>query len=376
VTTRYPFALIKEKLAARRGEALDFAIGQRRIQLPRAIDGWIRENAELAIKPAGAADISEFSQAAADMLNREYGVNITADRILPTPGGRAAMSAFVASVLEPGNGVLVTDPGYPAFSRLASHRHARIHEIELDPERGFAPDLGSLSGDDAPPQRVIALNYPNNPTGATLSRDTLALLKGVMDGDTILFNDATYGPLVFDQRPSSLLLDEMLAGSKTEIVELHSFSKLFPIGPIAVSFLAGSEKTMFSVSTYSEFAWSPLSSLQLQATTLCLRDATRLQELREFFPAQLTQLQRTLSDIGFEPYPSPSGVYAICPAPARIGGQAVSTAAEAAAHLMDEVDLAVVPFDTPRHGYLRFSSLYQPEDLERLAGLRGRLQLG
>lgn len=376
MTTRYPFALIKEKLAARRGEALDFAIGQRRIQLPGSIDSWIREHAELAMKPATAADINEFSQAAAALLSREYGVDISADGILPTPGGRAAMSAFVASVLEPGNDVLVTEPGYPAFSRLATHRHAKIHEIELDPERGFAPDLGSLSGHDAAPQRVIALNYPNNPTGATLSKETIALLQDVTGSDTILFNDATYGPLVYDQRATSLLQDEVLLDSQIELVELHSFSKLFPIGPIAVSFLAGSEKTMRSVSTYSEFAWSPLSVLQLKATTLCLRDSARLQELREFFPVQLADLRRTLGDIGFEPYPSPSGVYAICPAPSRIGGQAVHTAAEAAAHLMDAFDLAVVSWDTPQHSYLRFSSLYQPEDLERLAGLGERLQLG
>jgi histidinol-phosphate/aromatic aminotransferase/cobyric acid decarboxylase-like protein len=133
---------------------------------------------------------------------------------------------------------------------------------------------------------------------------------------------------------------------------------------------------MHATSTYSEFAWSPLSALQLKATTLCLRDAARLQALREFFPSQLQSLRQTLTDLGFEPFPSPSGVYTICSTPARIGGKPVVTAAEAAARLMDEFDLAVVPLDTPHHGYLRFTSLYQPEDLERLAELRDRLQLG
>ena len=375
MTTRYPFALIKEKLAARRGEALDFAIGRHRIGLPESIDSWIRANAVLAIKPAGQAEIKEFTEAATELLRREYGADIAADRILPTPGGRAAMSAFVASVLEPGDGVLVTEPGYPSFARLATHRHANIHEVVLDPEHGFAPDLGSAFGRDAAPLRVIALNYPNNPTGAILSPETIELLHRVAGTGTIVFNDATYGPLVYDHQPTSLLNENMSRDSQIELVELHSFSKLFPIGPIAVSFLAGSEATMRSVSNYSEFAWSPLSSLQLQATTLCLRDSARLQELRELFPVQLQQLRQTLSDIGFEPYPTPAGIYSLCPAPAHIGGKVVTNAAEAAGHLMDDFDLAVVPWDTPKHSYLRFSSLYQPEDLERLAGLRERLQL-
>lgn len=375
MTTRYPFALIKEKLAARRGAALDFVIGQRRIGLPESIDSWIRANAVLAMKPAGQAEIEAFTEAATDLLRREYGADIAADRILPTPGGRAAMSSFVASILEPGDEVLVTEPGYPSFARLATHRHANIHEAVLDPEQGFAPDLGSVLDRDAAPLRVIALNYPNNPTGATLTPETIELLRRVTGTGTIVFNDATYGPLVYDHQPTSLLNENMSGDSQIELVELHSFSKLFPIGPIAVSFLAGSEKTMRSVSNYSEFAWSPLSSLQLQATTLCLHDSARLQELREFFPIQLAQLRQTLTDIGFEPYPSPSGIYSICPVPAHIGGKAVTTGAEAAEHLMDHFDLAVVPWDTPQHSYLRFSSLYQPGDLEQLAGLRERLQL-
>ncbi len=376
MTTRYPFALIKEKLAARRGKALDFAIGQHRIPVPEAIDSWIRANAELAMKPVGAVETRAFAEAAVDLLRREYGIEVGPDRILPTPGGRAAMSAFVACALEPGQGVFVTEPGYPAFARLATHRHARLHALELDPDRGFAPDLGPGPGGGASRPRVIALNYPNNPTGAILSGQMITSLRGVSDKATILFNDATYGPLVYEQQPTSLLQPDMLGDSELEAVELHSFSKLFPIGPIAVSFLIGSETTMRSVSTYSEFAWSPLSLLQLQATTLCLRDSERLRELREFFPRQLAALQQTLIDLGFEPYPAPAGVYALCRTPAHIRGKATKTAAETAALLMDDFDLAVVPWDTAHHSYLRFSSLYRPGDLQRLAGLREKLQLG
>lgn len=374
MTSRYPFALIREKLAARRGEALDFAIGQRRIPLPESIDQWIRANVDLAMKTAGAAEIRSFTAAAADLLRREYGADLAAENVLPTPGGRAAMSAFVASVLEPGDGVLVTEPGYPAFARLATHRHASIRAAVLDPEHRFAPDLRSVPS-SLPAPRVIALNYPNNPTGATLLPQTIRSLDRVSDSSTIIFNDATYGPLVYECQPTSLLVAELAGDSNNELVELHSFSKLFPMGPVAVSFLAGSEKTMRSISTYSEFAWSPLSSLQLQATTLCLHDSARLRELREFFAGQLDRLRQTLIDLGFEPYPSPAGIYLICPTPERIGRQAVQTAAEAAETLMEDFDLAVVPWDIPQHGYLRFSSLYQPADLERLAGLRGRIEI-
>jgi aspartate/methionine/tyrosine aminotransferase len=286
------------------------------------------------------------------------------------------MSAFVACVLEPGDSVLVTEPGYPAFARLAVHRHARVLDAWLDPEMAFVPDFGvALDGEPVPP-RVIALNYPNNPAGVTLTRETIKAIDKVAGARTIVFNDATYGPLVYGHPRNSFLRQGVLENSGLERVELHSFSKLFPLGPVALSFLAGTEETMENVSTYSEFAWSPPSKLQLRATTLCLQDVARMRELREFFPVQLEKLRSVLSDIGFEPYPAPAGVYVLCRAPANIAGKQVNSAAEAAARLMDEFDLAAVPFDSPQCGYLRFSSLYGDDDLDRLSGLRKQILPG
>jgi aspartate/methionine/tyrosine aminotransferase len=373
--TRYPLTAIKEKLIERRGRALDFAIGRQSIPLPETIDDWIQANADQALKPAGRAEVDEFAHAASVFLAREYRAEIPVTRILPAPGGRAAMSAFIACALSPGDKVLVTEPGYPAFARLATHRHAEVLVSFLDPGNGFAPQLTSIVEADNGPIRVIAMNYPNNPTGAKLSSDIITKLGEITAASTILFNDATYGPLVYDESPGSLLGNGMSETSQIEMVELHSLSKLFPLGPVAASFLAGSEEMMQSVSTYSEFAWSPLSKLQLKATTMCLQDEARLHELREFFPAQLRALRQTLISIGLEPYPTPAGVYTICPVPSHIAGKSVASGEEAANRLMDEFDLAVLPLDTPRHSYLRFSSLYHAEDLERLSGLGARLQV-
>jgi len=373
--TRYPFTAIKEKLIQRQGRALDFAVGRQSVPLPETIDGWIQANAGEALLPAGRDELDEFAHAASAFLAREYRADVPASRILPTPGGRAAMSAFIACVLRPGDKVLVTEPGYPAFARLATNRHAEVLVSFLDPENAFAPQLASIAEADNEPIRVIAVNYPNNPTGARLSSDVVSKLGEIAAASTILFNDATYGPLVYDEAPGSLLGNGTSEASRSEMVELHSFSKLFPLGPVAVSFLAGSEETMQSVSTYSEFVWSPLSKLQLKVTTMCLQDEARLQELREFFPAQLRALRQTLIGAGFEPYPTPAGVYTICPVPARIAGKIVASADEAAHRLMNEFDLAVFPLDTTRHSYLRFSSLYHAEDLERLSRLGPALGL-
>jgi aspartate/methionine/tyrosine aminotransferase len=342
--------------------------------LPQPIESWVRENAELALEPANRDDIDEFAAAAAGYLAREYRVDVPARHILPTPGGRAAMTALIACVLHPGDAVMVTEPGYPAFARLADYLHAKVLAVPLDPENGFAPDLAAVSRQANGPLRIIAMNYPNNPTGAKLSPSVFACFSELVVQNTVLFNDATYGPLVYDEQPRSLIACNGLSKHAADLLELHSFSKFFPLGPIAVSFLAGSATTLTRVKTYSEFAWSPLSRLQLQATIRCMRDSARMGELRRLLPLQLESLHETLNDIGFKPYATPAGLYVICEAPSHIDGKAIGSAEEAARQLVDSFDLVVAPIDAPRHGYLRFSALYQREDLARLAGLRNRMR--
>lgn len=375
MTKPYPFTLIKEKLAARKEKALDFAVGRRRLGLPEKIGAWVRANPDLAMQSATRTEVDEFSSAAARYLAREYDVEVATGDILAAPGGRAAMSTFVACALEPGDPVLVTEPGYPAFARLARHRHAHIHEIPLDGEKDFVPDFGGAMTAATGEPRVIALNYPNNPTGATLTDATVAAIRHAAGPGTVVFNDATYGPLDYGRHPHSLLGDGVLDDAEIERVELHSFSKLFPIGPVALSFVAGSPEIMTQVSTYSEFAWSPPSKMQIGATIMCLKDAARVRELREFFPAQIRVLREVLERLGFRPFPTPAGVYVLCPVPSSVAGTSVALAEEAAAVLIDEFDLAVVPWDTDRHHYLRFSSLYRPEDIKRLAELGDTLRL-
>jgi aspartate/methionine/tyrosine aminotransferase len=222
---------------------------------------------------------------------------------------------------------------------------------------------------------MVAVNYPNNPSGSMLSPSVLHRLRYMAGPGVTLFNDATYGPLVYNAEPRSLLGAEFPADAMPELVELHSFSKLYPIGPLAVSFLAGSASLVQMMATYSEFAWSPLSRLQLGATAKCLQDRDRIQRFLDYFPRQLEALRATLTGIGFRPHRAHSGAYLVCDVPDAIAGSKVSSAQGAAKLLMSKYDVAVVPLDTSGRSYLRFTALYRPHDLEKLAQLGSRLRL-
>lgn len=374
MSTRYPFAVIKEQLFARKGRVADFAIGSLPIALPEPVAEWIAEHAALATRPATPDDLAAFRDAATAFLAAEYEIDPASVAILPAPGGRVAMSAFVASMLEPGDAVLVTEPGYPVAARLAAQRGAVVHGVALRFEREFAPDLGSLDAATIQSVKAVFVNYPNNPTGAALTSGIRASLDALADSGAALLNDAVYAPLCYESRPSSLLTDAG-GGLRPDVLELHAMTKLYPLGPMSVSFLAGAEDLIAPIATHAEYAWSAMSALELGATGWCLRDGAGISERRAFLADQVARLRACLTEVGFEPFPTPAGLYVLCPAPSEIAGRAVDSAAAAALTLMDEFDVAVMPFDVGRDRYLRFSALYRPEDLERLAALAGSLGL-
>lgn len=375
MSEKYPFTLIKEEIARRNGAALDFAVGTPAFPLSPEMSAWLRDNSELALVPGNRDDIGEFSSAAASFLEDQYSVTVDPHQILPTAGGRAAMGLLAACTLSATSTVVVTEPGYPAFARLAAQLGARVIVSHLDKDNGFAPDFEYTDDVARGSVTMVAVNYPNNPSGSTLSPAVLQKLRDLASPGLILFNDATYGPLVYDDEPHSLLAEVFPKDARPDIVELHSFSKHYPIGPLAVAFLAGSADLLHSMSTYSEYAWSPLSRLQLLATAICLRDVDRIRRIREHVPGQLAALQAVLDDIGFKTYTSHSGSYLICDVPESIAGETVTSAQHAVRYLMDKFDIAVVPLGTDDHSYLRFSALYRSHDLERLAELGPKLRV-
>jgi aspartate/methionine/tyrosine aminotransferase len=376
LSTRYPFAVIKEKLHSRRGEIADFAIGGRRIPLAGELSQWIHDNSGLALQAASPDDVAAFREAAVGYLQVEYNARVGADQIVPVPSGRSGMSAFIACVLRSDDVVVVTEPGYPAFARMAAHRHADVQHVLLDPAQGFAPDLASLSDTQRLNLRVIALNYPNNPTGAVISAETRAVIHAASArSGAMVFNDAVYGPLTYEENSSCLLTGVDGHPLGNSLVELHSLTKLYPLGPQSGSFLAGSSEAVQAIATYSEFAWAPMSALQVRATTWCLNDREGRDSIRAFYGKQLDELRNALIELGFEPYPTPSGIYALCRLPRSVGGKPVTNATEAAGILLDDFHVAVVPFDVPGNSYLRFCSLFLAEDMQRLKSHGTRLVL-
>jgi aspartate/methionine/tyrosine aminotransferase len=365
---RYPFSVLREAIREHTGKVLEFAIGAHGPVAPAALLELVRRDADAMLQRSRAGDVAAFAEGAVAMLAREYGATVDPACVLPVPGGRPALGAVVATLLEPNDPVLVTEPGYPALAQLASRRRARVVTAWLDPEREFAPALNAVA-EDVGALRAVALNYPNNPTGAALCPRTVGTLAAGMSPDAILFNDAAYAPLTYDRRPSSLLGAEFVGAIEQPVIELHSLGKVLGVNALPVSFLVGTESVVRELRDYGDHAWSPASALVMRTATHCMADAAHLASVRETFAERIARLRAVITDLGFEPYPTPAGLYVLCRVPRLVGGHPVDDAWSAAESLLGRHDLAVMPWDAPSGGYLRFSALCAPDDLDALARL-------
>lgn len=231
-TAIYKFEKIKRaKLAAKAEkpdvELIDMGVGEPdEMAFPEVVDAL----KEAASQPEnrGYADNggAAFKESVAEYMQKVFGVSLDpATEVLHSIGSKAALSILPACFINPGDYVLMTTPGYPVFGTHAKYYGGEVFNYPLTAENHFLPELESVPGDVLGKAKVLVLNYPNNPTGASA---TLEFFEKVVafarQHNLIVLQDAAYSALIFEGEPLSIL---QVPGGKDVAVELHSLSKGF-----------------------------------------------------------------------------------------------------------------------------------------------------
>ncbi len=181
-----------------------------------------------------------LKQAAANYLRTVCGVPINPEtEVVHSIGSKAALSILPAAFINPGDVVLMTVPGYPVFGTHAKYYGGVVHNLPLREENNFLPDLKSIPADILAKAKVLVLNYPNNPTGASATPEFFAeVVEFAKKNKIIVIHDFAYAALVFEGMPMSFLATP---GAKDVGIELHSTSKNFNMTGWRCGFVAGNE---------------------------------------------------------------------------------------------------------------------------------------
>lgn len=153
-------------------------------------------------------------------------------------GSKEGIANFPTAVVDPGDIVLIPDPGYPVYYSGCVFNGAKPYFMTLRKQNAFLPDLGGIPSEVAQRAKVIWLNYPNNPTAATAERGFLQdAVNFCLRNDIILAHDFAYSEIAFDgyRAPSVLEVD----GARECAVEFHSLSKTYSMTGWRVGFVVG-----------------------------------------------------------------------------------------------------------------------------------------
>jgi LL-diaminopimelate aminotransferase len=368
----YKFEKIKRAkraaIAAHPGaEIIDMGVGEPdEMAFPEVIDQLCLE----ARKPEnrGYADNGDavLKSAAARYLERVCGVKgiDPETEVLHSIGSKAALAILPTVLINPGDYVLMTTPGYPVFGTHAKYYGGLVHNLPLTEANQFLPDLDSVPAQVLARAKVLVLNYPNNPTGASATAEFFAKVVAFAKRHRlVVVHDAAYAALVCEGQPLSFLA---VPGAKEVGLELHSASKSFNMTGWRCGFVAGNELLVRAYGDVKDNTDSGQFLAIQHAAAFGLDHPAITQQIAAKYSRRMQALVAVLQQAGFAAR-KPKGsffLYVKAPRAARLADGArveFNTAEEVSQWLITQKLISTVPWDDAG-AYLRFSVTFVAKD--------------
>ncbi len=237
----------------------------------------------------------ELRQAFAEWYTRFFKVDLQAkDEILPLMGSKEGIMHITMSFLNPGDEVLVPNPGYPAYRATAQLAGASVQTYDLTAERQWLPDLKALAQRDLSKVKIMWINYPHMPTGALATTTFFeALIAFAHQHQILIVNDNPYS-FILNEKPLSLLA---IPGSKAVALELNSLSKSHNMAGWRIGMLAGAAEYLQCVLRFkSNMDSGMFLPLQVAAVEALRQPESWYQDLNKVYRERL-QLAQQIMDL-------------------------------------------------------------------------------
>ena len=382
-TKIYKFEKIKRaKAAARKAhpnvELLDFGVGEPdEMAFPMVVEALKIECAKPENRGYADNGIQELKEAAAKYMEKVYGVkDIDPVReVLHSIGSKPALAMLPSVFINSGDAVLVTVPGYPVLATHSQWYGGRVVHLPLKEENDFLPDLDDVSKEDLKKAKLLYINYPNNPTGATATVGFFKkVVKFAQKNNIVVVHDAAYAALSFDNKPLSFL---SVDGAKDVGVEIHSFSKAFNMTGWRLAFVAGNERVVSAFGHVKDNYDSGQFIAIQKAGIYALEHPEMTEKISAKYKRRLELMVEALNSAGFSAKMPGGSFYLYVGAPRGTkGGVKFKTAEDVSEYLITEKLISTVPWDDVGN-YLRFSSTFiakNEEDERRvIAEMKKRL---
>ena len=306
--------------------------------------------------------ILELRDAISEFYERNYKVSLNpGDEVLPLMGSKEGVMHISMAFLNPGDEVLIPNPGYPTYASVTNLLQAVPRWYDLHAEGNWLPNIAALEAQDLSKVKIMWLNYPHMPTGAKASKsDFEALVAFAKRNDILLVNDNPYS-FILNEEPLSLL---QIKGAKDVALELNSLSKTFNMAGWRVGMVLGNSeliKTILKVKSNMDSGM--FFGIQQGAIAALNLADTWFSDLNAIYAKRRTLVWKIFEQLNCEFDQNAGGMFVWAKLPKG------KTAEEVSDCLLYEKDVFIAPgsvFGSNGNGYLRASLCISEGELEKV----------
>jgi aspartate aminotransferase len=318
--------------------------------------------------PAGG--LPELKQAIADKTRRDSGYDVEAAQVLVTNGGKQAIYEALATMLDPGDEVILPAPywtTYPEAIRLAGGVPV---EVLADETQDYKVTPAQLEAARTERTKMLLFNSPSNPTGAVYSRDEVeAIGRWLVEHNLWVMTDEIYEHLVYDGLEAASL-PVLVPELADQCVVVNGVAKTYAMTGWRVGWAIGPKDIIKAATNLQSHATSNVSNVAQRAAIAAVSgDLSAVHEMRTAFDRRRRTIVSMLNEIDGVLCPEPKGAFYAYPSVKGLLGRTIdgvtpATSTELAELILEKAEVAAVPgeaFGSP--GYLRFSYALGDDDL-------------
>ncbi len=297
--------------------------------------------------------LPELRQEIAIATKRDYGIDYSPENeVLITVGVSEAFDLAIRALVNPGDEVLIPEPTYVAYKPCTIFAGGVPVSVPTRAEDEFKLLPEQLEARITPKSKVLVLNYPNNPTGATMSKRDLEVIADiVVEHDLVVISDEIYDKLTYDGKHVPFAA---LNGMRERCIYLNGFSKSYAMTGWRIGYALGEAEVIEAMMKIHQYAMlcAPIMS-QKAALEALRRGNNAVKEMREEYNRRRKLIVKRLREIGLECF-EPKGAFYVFPSIVSTG----MSSEEFAERLLREERVAVVPgnaFGEGGEGHVRMA---------------------
>ena len=309
-------------------------------------------------------EIPELLEAVQYRYRKRFGVELEQEEIMAVYGSQEGMSHIGMVFCDPGDTILIPDPGYPLFEMCGQMAKAEIVTYKLKEENGYLPDLDAIPKDVLERAKVMIVSYPLNPVCACAPDEFYPeLIRFAKEHQIFIIHDNAYSDIIYTRKQGRSFLS--FEGAKEVGVEFYSLSKTYNLTGARISFVVGNAEVVRKFKVLrSQIDYGIFLPVQYGAVAALTGPDDFVEEQRQEYERRNRLLCSGLREIGWNVPDSQGTMFAWGPIPKKYG-----TSLAFCLELMEKTGVIVTPgsaFGREGEGYVRFALVISEEKIREM----------